>query len=107
MSIPITKQGKVSETGTILYKSPRKKVAKIKLLTFTDSGNVPFTLTLYKYNHNTGIGLIPLYPFELNGGDVVVDDNGYILNENEYVKAFSTSANTKYVIEVIDDPSIR
>lgn len=100
----LTNQGIVSVTGTVIAKAKGSSIRVDKII--INNTTVPYTISLYKYNHNSGSDLVLIYKYDLDAGDSVVDTDGYLLNPEDYIKAFSSVANTTFIVESSDATDI-
>lgn len=96
----LTNQGIISSGGSILIKAKTFPVRVDKII--INNTLVPYIISLYKYNYNSGRDLILIYKFDLDAGDSVIDTDGYILNPEDYIKAVSTAAGTTFIVESSD-----
>lgn len=101
----ITNQGKLTTAGNILFDAVKGQ-ATVNKIVFNNPTNIPYTVTLYKYNKDSGLDVFPLYTYNLNAGDIVNDTNKYLLDIGDYLQASSNSNKTLYIIEAQYDSSI-
>lgn len=89
--IPI--QGIVSVTGTTLYTVPSTK--KARFVTITATNPAAYVLTLSRFDKSLN-NTVTIFSYTLNGGDSVIDQTGYFLEEGDKLILTSSVPGTNY-----------
>ena len=89
--IPI--QGIVSVAGTTLYTVGFKQ--KVKAVTITATNSSAFVLTLSRFDKSSN-NTITIFKYNLDAGDSVIDQTGYILEEGDKLILTSSVVGTNY-----------
>jgi hypothetical protein len=57
-----------------------------------------YTFTLNRFETGPGIHSVPMYRFELDAGDSIRDNEGYILSKGDYLELLSDAIDTTFYI---------
>jgi len=92
-------QGILSTSGTIVHTAPDNNMSEVQSMRFSNPSS-SCTITVQK-------GSTIIYIVNLAAGDIMTDDDNYILEENEELLVTSSSAGTSYVIDGENMPNIK
>jgi hypothetical protein len=92
-------QGILSTSGTAIHTAPDNNMSEVTFMRFCNA-SVSCNVTVQK-------GSTIIYSVDLAAGDVLTDDDLYVLEENELMTATSSVAGTSYVVSGEDMPNIK
>ena len=94
-------QGKVDAIdGTRIVCTTDKLTISSIVINNLDSN---YIFTLNRFETGPGIHSVPMYKFELDAGDSIRDNEGYILSKGDYLELLSDVIDTTFYISGIQE----
>lgn len=93
---PIKIQGGLGVSEKTIYKAPLNRTAKITSISYANTANIAYSIALYR-NANGEKSLY--YAFDLDAGDVVLDQFTHDLDPTDTLSATSSIGTVNFIID--------